>query len=208
MLCLRFTGFRHPLSRIRHYCFTRGCPQIATHVPINDGSASEFFVKEGGKHSALVYEWEKSSRITRKHAQELGDYQFRGLKISEELDPVLEFLRYFHPTLSQETFRDAMNDGYQVFGLWMNSQLRSIATLISYPDLKENYHVWLQDGVTLPVKGYREAASRIFGCILDFCFDSGFSKVNLHVKLQNKRTIRFYEQKSGKYTANVYKWKI
>ena len=199
---------RELFTRIRDYCFARGCPQIATHIPINDDMKSEFFVKEGGKHSALVYEWKKSSRIIRECAQELGDYQFREIKTSEQLDPTLEFLRYFYPTVSRETLRDAMNNDYRVFGLWMNNQLRSIATLISYPDLKEDYHVWLQDGMTLPVKGYREAASRIFDFILDFCFDNGFSTVNLHVKLQNKRTIRFYEQKSGKYAANVYKLKI
>lgn len=203
---------RELFTRIRHYCFTKGCPEVAIHVPVNDDSAAQFFGKEGGKHSALVYEWSKSSRITisdiPRGQQELGDYQFKEIKISDELDPALEFLRYFHPTVSRNTLRDAMNNGYQVFGLWMNTQLCSIATLVSYPDLKEGYRVWLQDGMTLPVKGYRQVASTIFDCILDFCFDRGFSTVNLHVKLQNKRTIRFYEQKAGKYTANVYKYRI
>ncbi|WP_206740333.1 GNAT family N-acetyltransferase, partial [Anaplasma marginale] len=77
-----------------------------------------------------------------------------------------------------------------------------------YPHLNDDRRVWLQDGMVLPVKGYRENASKLLDRVLNFCFNNGISTVNLHVRVKNKRTQKFYAEKGGKYRANVYKWKI
>ena len=138
----------------------------------------------------------------------VNSYQFKELKIGEQLEEVLKLLQYFHPNVSQENLIHAMEKDYRIFGLWIDNKLCSIATLIFYPHLHKHRRVWLQDGLVLPVKAYREATSKLLDCVLDFCFDNGISTVNLHVRVKNKRTQKFYQEKGGKYQANVYKWKI
>lgn len=197
------------LAHIRNFCFANGCPEIAIHVPNDDSSSNEFYARSGGRHFALVFEWTKFSwSLIRSSLQDVdGDCEFSKLKAPEKVEEALELLKHFHPNISLTTLNNAMENCYQVFGLWVGGKLRSIATLIYYPHLVDEYRVWLQDGMTLPTKGYKHAASWLLACVLNECFENGCSKVTVHAQVQNKRIHKFYEEYGGVYTANAYKWK-
>ncbi len=197
------------LARLQSFCFATECPEVAVHAPKDDIDSNEFYASVGWRHFACVFEWTKCSWSSiQSHVKKVNtNYDFKKLKFPEEIEEALDLLRHFHPNISLNGLNHAMEDGYQVFCLWMGGKLRSIATLIYYPHLVDEYRVWLQDGVTLPTKGYKEAACKLLTCVLNECFENGCSKVTVHAQVRNQRVHKFYEEYGGVYTANAYKWK-
>ena len=44
---------------IKNLCLNNKCSEIAAHASVDDYNTNDFYLKEGGQHSALVYEWNK-----------------------------------------------------------------------------------------------------------------------------------------------------
>jgi GNAT superfamily N-acetyltransferase len=196
------------IASLRNQYLSPGCPEIAIHVPVDDESENQFFLQEAGQPFAFVYEWMSSSWLSvSEQAAPIDDFQCRELKTPEDMASGLVLLRHFHPDIAQSSLTDAVKEGYRIFGLWIGDQLCSTATLIYYPHLKNGICVWLQDGMTLPTRRYKEVASSLFRYILDSCFSAGSLTVTAHARTSNKRIHRFYEETGGQHIANAYKWK-
>jgi hypothetical protein len=189
--------------------FSIRCAEIATHVAVSVSAsrANEFSQQEAGQPFAFVYQWTSSSwqLFTEQHPS-TDNVECREIN-TEEIVSALPLLKHFHPQLDQAILARAMGKGYQVFGLWSNHQLLSIATWIRYPHLKNGMCVWLQDGMALPTKGYKEIASSLLREVMNACFGSGSPTVTVHAKVSNRRIRRFYEAVGGQYIANAYKWR-
>ncbi|MBE9100942.1 GNAT family N-acetyltransferase [Vacuolonema iberomarrocanum] len=197
------------LASLRDQCLNRQCPELAIHILINNAIANQFFLREAGQPFAFVYEWSRSSWLSSaEQVPTMNDFQCREIKTLDDMASGLVLLTHFHPTITQISLADAMARNYRLFGLWMDEQLCSIATLIAYPHLNDGMCVWLQDGMTLPTRNYKAAASRLLFYILNDCFRSGYPTVTVHTRVSSKRTHRFYEAAGGYRIANAYKWKI
>jgi hypothetical protein len=197
------------IAHLRDRCLNQGCFELATHVPIDDAIENQFFLQAAGQPFALVYQWTNTSwRSASEQTSPLSEFQCREIKSSEDRASALTLLKHFHPALAKPSLTCAVKNGYQLFGLWLDGQLFSIATLIQYPHLKNGMCVWLQDGMTLPTKRYKEAASSLFHTVMDTCFRAGSLTITVHARISKKRIHRFYEAGGGHRIANAYKWKI
>jgi hypothetical protein len=196
------------LAHLRHQCLSLQCSELATHILVDSAIENQFFLQQTGQPFAFVYQWTRSSWL-RFFEQTVPNShsQCRELTTLEDMTSGLVLLRHFHPTVTQASLTDAMEKGYRIFGLWTDEQLCSIATLINYPHLKNGRCIWLQDGMTLPTKQYKEATSSLFSYVMNSCFKSGSLTVTVHAQVRNKRIHRFYEQAGGRRIANAYKWK-
>jgi hypothetical protein len=210
------------ITNLRNQCLSAQCSELAIHVPVDNAIENQFFLQEAGQPFALVYQWTSSSwlQISEQQLaeQQISEqtvpnthFQCRELKTLEDVASGLPLLKHFHPMVTQATLTDAIGHAigknYRVFGPWVNEQLCSIATLIHYPHLKNGLCVWLQDGMTLPTKQYKETASSLFSYVMNACFRSGSPTVTVHAKVSNKRIHRFYEAAGGQRIANAYKWR-
>jgi hypothetical protein len=196
------------IAYLRDQCLSSECPELAIHIPVDKVIENQFFLQEAGQPFAFVYEWASSSWLSvSEPTSPISDFQCRELKTSEDIALGLALLRHFHPDITHSSLTQAMREGYRVFGLWIDDQLFSIATLIHYPHLKNGRCVWLQDGMTLPTRRYKEAASSLFRYVMNSCFRSGNLTVTVHARASNKRIHRFYEEAGGQHVANAYKWK-
>ena len=134
-------------------------------------------------------------------------FHCKEIALAADMTSELALLRHFHSKVSQPSLARAMEDGYRVFGVWLDDQLCSVATLIQYPHLTHGTCSWLQDGVTLPIRNYREAASALLRYVLKACFTSGSSIVSVHGRIKNRRIHELYGALGAFYTANAYKQK-
>ena len=197
------------LAYLRDQHLNRQCPELAIHIPINNTIANQFFLREAGYPFAFVYRWTRFSWLSSaEQAPSMSDFQCREIKTLDDIASGLVLLNHFHPKVTQTSLTHAMVRGYRVFGLWIDEQLCSIATLIAYPHLNDGMCIWLQDGMTLPTRNYKTAASSLLFYVLNDCFGAGYPTVTVHTRVSSKRTHRFYEAAGGHRIANAYKWKI
>lgn len=196
------------LAHIRNQFIGNECSEIAIHVPIDNESENAFFLKLIGRPFAYVYEWKRGAwTLQAQSTQSVDNFQCKEIKTPEDRVSELTLLKHFHPMISEASLTRATDNGYRIYGLWIDRQLCSIATLIQYPHLKNRTCAWLQDGMTLPTKDYKQAASRLFGYVMDSCFNVGNLTVSVHARIKNKRIHKFYETAGGRCIANAYKWK-
>ena len=196
------------LTQIRDRCFSQDCSEIAIHIPIDNGIYHEFLLRENNQPFAYVYEWTDCAwTLSSKQIQLMNNVQCKEIEASEDMASELALLQHFHPGLTHASLIHAMSAGYRLFGLWIDRKLCSIATLIDYPHLQHGTCTWLQDGMTLPIKRYREVSFSLFRYVLDVCLRSGRSTIFVHARIKNKRIHRFYTEAGGRHIANAYKWK-
>ena len=195
------------LERVCNRCFSRGYSEVAMHAPVGDLFQQAFLRQVVGQPFAVVYEWTPETWATSTHQSLTSDFRCNAINTPAEITAALPLLTHFHPTISLATLIQAMKSGYRLFGLWLDNQLCSLATLIQYPHLTQGTGVWLQDGMTLPIKRYREVASSLLHHVLNDCFAAGISTVSVHARIKNKRIHRFYDAAGGRYIADAYKWK-
>ncbi|NJL21720.1 MAG: GNAT family N-acetyltransferase [Leptolyngbyaceae cyanobacterium SM1_3_5] len=197
------------IAHLRDRCFRDGCAELAIHVPIDDAIENQFFQQGIGQPFAFVYEWTSASwRSVHDRTSPMREPQYREIRTSKDIASGLALLTHFHSELTEASLAHAMENGYQIFGLWIDDQISSIATLIHYPHLKNKMCVWLQDGMVLPKRTYKEAASSLFHNVMNACFQSETLTVTVHARVRNRRIHQFYEAAGGHHTANAYKWKI